>query len=134
MSKRALDWRRFCSVVSSSDPPPGNTHAAVSKFPVTLIYNNQVLNVKDLLASPARRMTYLEPKCLIAHPYVYCPPYKEEDDAWGLLLLLGLVLILGEKFATDGTNLVNDIAKTTATTLIGTPGPISILLPPILFN
>lgn len=71
---------------------------------------------------------------LIAHPYVYCPPYKEEDDAWGLLLLLGLVLILGEKFATDGTNLVNDIAKTTATTLIGTPGPISILLPPILFN
>lgn len=71
---------------------------------------------------------------LIAHPYVYCPPYKEEDDAWGLLFLLGLVLILGEKFATDGTNLVNDIAKTTATTLIGTPGPISILLPPILFN
>lgn len=71
---------------------------------------------------------------LIAHPYVYCPPYKEEDDWWGLLLLLGLVLILGEKFATDGTNLVNDIAKTTATALIGTPGPVNIFLPPILFK
>ncbi|XP_078323128.1 uncharacterized protein LOC111123578 isoform X2 [Crassostrea virginica] len=68
-------------------------------------------------------MSSLADQCLLAHPYVYCLEDEREFDGWTILLLFWSLLLIGERFATDGTNLLNDVAKTTATALIGKPKP-----------